>query len=273
VGACPVCNDGKDRFKVHFRGEYQDHFFCERCCPPETGKPNRQWWEQVLRRLGLWEERPRISQHVEKQAKESQRISENRQRYEEIVKQRQRAKQEAENLHIRKILASQPREHPIGWVEANDHPGLHFSDHQLQRHEPVTSTNHGRPRIPGGWISWGELYRSTSWFRGWLTLDHLYPISQINPDERKVLLDLSVQSDTYPARLDSVDHIPDVWIAGLCPQCNGGMLFIGALTDQIMVTECPVHGGRCVVSMEDIDQIMALVEENVVQSYQNLILS
>ena len=288
VGACPVCNAGKDRFKVHFRGEYQDRFFCEQCAPPGD-RNSRNWRRRVLEKLGLWEHRPQPSRRADKQKKETQRIADNRRKYQDVLKKRNQEQQEERGrpeqqgrpekperregrVHpIHKVLALQPREHPIGCVEADDHPGLHFPEHQLHRHPPVTSTDHRFSTVPGDWVSWGEVYQHTPLFRGWLTLKCFYPTTDMDQDDRSTLLYLSVLADTYPpGSQESFKQIPDVWLCGICPVCKSESLFIGALSDQMWASKCSVDGGCCVNSKEGVEQVKKKIEESALYRYITL---
>jgi len=269
VGACPVCNEGKDRFKVVFQGEYQDHFFCERCAPP--GSRQSGWAQQVLDKLGLWEHRPRHRKTAPKEISpksHGDRISANRKHYEEVRAQRQSAESLRETADdIRKVLGDELSKRLIGWAQVEDHPGLHYSGHQLERVTPVTAPEHAHPSLAGDWVSWAELYRHTPLFRGWLELSAMYPAGFIAPEHLKVLQSLSVKSLNYPGDERPTDDLPDVWAVGTCPKCRQGNLFIGVLTDQVWTTGCPIDSGNCVHTEEDTVEMATAIETVAMETY------
>ncbi|MCY4233607.1 MAG: hypothetical protein OXE59_07715 [Bacteroidetes bacterium] len=272
LGACPVCNDGTRRFKVVHTGEYQDYFFCEHCSPPGSTRGN--WAQRVLEKLGLWDphvrrpSRVRSSQEVERhvtqhKAKDSDRVSSNRQRYLEMKRKRARERRQS----VRHVLSVELKKRSVGLVNLHDHPGRYYHDHQLVRHAPVTHPECSRPTIEGDWIGWGELYRHTILFQGWWVGHMIFLTSNIPSDDLATLRSLTVDAEDYPSNGEVIDQLPDAWICGICPRCQSGTLFVGALTDQMWSTGCPHTHGSCYQTPSDLQEACALIERSAMDFY------
>jgi len=234
IGACPICNEGTDRFKINWQGKHKDHFFCERCSPPENGRSNQRWWKEVLQKLGVWSNEPPSQREPTVQQLEDRKQRTNRLTKEEEANQRYHQRlAEAEARREQKtnpvgLARAREQEHsPIKHDRANRLP----ANHQLERNPPI------KPSEDGHWRSWGRLYRKTANFKAWLIGKATYPIGAFTEEEQR---DFHTQINEAGLTPHEEDQLPDLWIAGTCPVCRKGNLFIGAFTDELRTRNCPL---------------------------------